>query len=143
MEVRAIPEGFNTVTPYLLAEDADQLLTFLQAAFNAIVLEKIAGPQGKTAHAQVRIGNSIVMVGGKPGTASNESMLYLYVEDTDALYHQAIAAGATSILAPINQFYGDRNAAVKDCCGHQWWIATHIEDVSKEELEIRAKQMHG
>ena len=143
MKVNPIPAGFSTVTPYLLAEDADKLLSFLEAAFNAVIQERIAGPQGKTAHAQVLIGNSIVMVGGKPGTASNESMLYLYVEDTDAVYHQAIAAGATSILEPVNQFYGDRNAAVKDCCGHQWWIATHVEDVSKEELEIRAKKMHG
>lgn len=141
MSVNPIPVGFHTVTPYLLTDDADRLLGFLQKAFNASIQEKVLGPEGRTAHAAVLIGNSMVMLGSKPGTTSNHSMLYLYVDDTDAMYQQALSAGAKSIQEPKNQFYGDRNAAVEDCCGHQWWIGTHVEDVSPEELERRAKEM--
>lgn len=138
--VKAIPEGYHTITPYLVADDADKLIEFLKNAFNADINECMRGGDGKICHAELKIGDSKLMVGGKPGQPMSSAMLYLYVEDTDALYHQAIAAGGKSILEPMDQFYGDRNSGVQDPCGNQWWIATHVEDLSIEELEKRAKQ---
>lgn len=139
MSVKPIPAGYHTVTPYLLASDARKLLDFLKAAFGAVSTEFISDSDGSVAHAEVKIGDSIVMVGGKKNAPLTTSMFYLYVEDTDAVYQQALAAGATSLMEPQNKFYGDRNAAVQDPFGNQWWIATHVEDVSPKELEKRMK----
>jgi PhnB protein len=97
-------------------------------------------PDGTVMHAEIQIGNSRVMLGEAKGEHKpSQSMLYLYVEDTDAMYKRAMQAGGISIMEPTNQFYGDRNAGVKDHCDNQWWIATHVEDVSAEEMEKRMK----
>lgn len=139
MAVKPIPEGFHTVTPYLTVDNASALLDFMKRALGATEFHVMRRPDGSVWHADVVIGNSHVMCGQVPDpSAAMTSMLYLYVPDADAMYRQALAAGATSISEPTTQFYGDRHGAVKDCCGNAWWFATHVEDVSPEELERRA-----
>lgn len=139
MAVKAIPDGYHTITPYLMVQGAGQLIDFLKLAFDAQETERITAPDGAIAHAEVRIGDSIVMMSDAGGErVPMPSGLYLYVNDTDAVYKSALRAGATSIMAPADQFYGDRSAGVKDPVGNQWWIATHKEDVSPEELKRRA-----
>jgi PhnB protein len=139
MAVKPVPAGFHTVTPYLTVTDAGALLDFLRRGIGAAEHHIMRGPDGKIAHGDVLIGDSHVMFGQAPDpSTAMSSMLYLYVPDCDALYSRAISAGATSISEPQTQFYGDRSGAVRDCCGNQWYFATHIEDVSDEELGRRA-----
>lgn len=138
--VNYIPKGFHTVTPYLIVEGADKLIDFLKQSFGAEEVERIAGPDGKVGHAEVRIGDSMIMMGEASGEWKPiPGSIYLYVKDTDAAYKHALEAGATSVMEPADQFYGDRNAGVRDVCGNTWWIATHIEDVSSEEIARRAQ----
>ena len=137
MAVKAIPDGFHSVTPSVLVEDGATFIDFGQQAFGAEQFERMENPDGTVRHAQVKIGDSFVML-GKPQGASMPASLYLYVPDCDAVYERALAAGATSIMEPADQFYGDRGAGVTDPCGNMWWIGTHIEDVSPEELARRA-----
>jgi PhnB protein len=149
MAVQPIPVGYHTVTPYLIVESASELIDFLQAAFNAQGVQQMTGADGRIVHAEVKIGDSIVMV----SDASDEwrampSTLHLFVTDTDAMYQAALQAGATSLMEPADQFYGDRSAGVEDSCGNRWWLATHIEDVSPDELAKRMEayaeqQAHG
>ena len=139
MAVKPIPEGYHTVTPYLVVEGAGKLIDFLKQAFDAEVVFRMPGPNDTVGHAEVRIGNSMIMLAD--ASAEHQAapgMICLYVEDVDTLYQRAIAAGATSIKEPANQFYGDRSGGVKDASGIQWWISTHIEDVAPEEMEKRA-----
>lgn len=141
MAVKPIPEGFHTVTPYLVVEGVTGLLDFLKAALGATEIERTSDGTGRVMHAQVRIGDSMVMMGeAMEGFPPMPSSLYLYVPDTDALYHQAIQAGGESLMEPADQFYGDRNAGIKDPSGNKWWIATHVEDVPPEELARRARE---
>lgn len=140
MTVKAIPDGFRTVTPYLVAPDAGGLIDFLKNAFGAEEMFRMARPDGGIMHAQVKVGDSIVMMGG----ASEQcppmpAGLYLYVEDADRLYRRALAAGATSVMEPMDAFWGDRAGAVKDSFGNFWWIATHREDVPPDEIARRAE----
>jgi PhnB protein len=140
MPVKAIPEGYGAVTPYLIVKDANALLTFVQEAFGARVKEAHRMPDGTVMHADVVIGDSHVMMGqaGGPWRPIPGSIL-LYVEDADATYAAALKAGAKSVQELTNQFYGDRSGGVEDPSGVTWWISTHIEDVSTEELERRMK----
>jgi PhnB protein len=141
--VKPVPEGYSAVTPYLVVEDAGKVVEFLKKAFDAKEHHISKGPDGKVVHAEVRINGAPIMIGGgRPGGVLSPAMVYLYLADTDGYYKRAIDAGATSVMAPANQFYGDRNAGVKDSAGNQWWIATHVEDVSPEELEKRMKAMY-
>jgi uncharacterized glyoxalase superfamily protein PhnB len=141
MAVKPIPEGFHTVTPYLVVSGVARLIDFLKEAFGATEMHRSTRPDGTVMHAQVKIGDSPIMMGEVMGefTAKTTS-LYLYVPDTDALYKRALAAGAVSIMEPMDMFYGDRNGGVKDFAGNEWWIATHIEDVPPAELERRAEE---
>jgi PhnB protein len=140
MPVKPIPDGYHTVTPYLIVQGVAGLIDFLKQAFDAKEEHRTAMPDGTVMHAQVRIGDSAVMMGQAPGAHTPmPSAIYLYVPDADAVYRRALAAGATSIMEPADQFYGDRNAGVKDPSGNHWWIATHKEDVSPEELQKRAE----
>jgi PhnB protein len=142
--VKPIPDGYHTVTPYLVASDAAKLIEFLKKAFDAKELHRSTGPDGSVAHAEVSVGDSRIMIGGgRPGVPPMPCMLYLYVPDTDSLYKSALAAGASSIMEPTNQFYGDRNAGVKDAEGNQWYIATHLEDVAPEELQKRMEAAYA
>lgn len=139
--VKPIPEGYHTVTPYLVVEGANRLLAFLEAAFGAKVLYRTDRPDGEIAHAEIQIGDSRVMLSGsQPQWPALPCALYLYVEDCDALYAQALAAGAKSTQEPADMFYGDRHGGVIDPSGNQWWIATHIEDVGPEELDRRSAE---
>lgn len=134
-----MPEGYHTVTPYLLVRGADRLIDFLQQVFDAEETERMQRPDGSIMHAEVRIGDSVVMLGEATGDHERmPAMLHVYLEDTDAAYRRALAAGATSLQEPEDQFYGDRTGGVQDAFGNQWWLATHVEDVSPEEMQRRA-----
>jgi len=138
MTVKPVPEGYHTVTPYLVVDDAQKLIEFAKRAFDAKVGEEMKREDGTIMHAELHIGDSRIMLG--QASEQHKAMpcaLYLYVPDTDATYKKALAAGAVSTMEPANQFYGDRNAGVRDQNGITWWIGTHVEDVSPEELKKR------
>jgi PhnB protein len=138
MPVKPVPEGHHTVTAYLLVDDADTQLDFLQRAFGGRVTELHKDPSGRVMHADVLIGDSHVML-GQAGAEwkAMPAMVHLYVPDCDAMYRAAITAGATSVREPKTEFYGDRSGGVRDRNGNQWWIATHVEDVSADEIARR------
>jgi PhnB protein len=139
MVVKPIPEGYHTIIPYLVVQGAAQLIDFLKQAFGAEEILRMARPDGTIMHAEIKIGDSRVMIGEAQGEFTPmPAMLHLYVEDTDTVYRRALQAGATSLREPEGQFYGDRIGGVRDSFGNQWWIATHIEDVSTEEMARRA-----
>ena len=141
MAVKPIPDGYETVTPYIVVRDAAAVIEFATRAFGAREHHVMRLPDGRVMHGDIIIGTSHVMVGQAGGENKPfPAMLYLYVPDVDAVYQQAIAAGGTSIAEPATQFYGDRHAAVNDTEGNQWWIATHVEDVPDDEMERRAAQ---
>jgi len=142
MKTKPIPDGFRSVTPYLVVKGAEQLIEFMKKAFDAKQIYVSKRPDGTIMHATMLINDSMIML----AEATEQypilpSMLYLYVPYTDAVYKKAMAAGAISIMEPADQFYGDRNAGVKDASGTQWWIGTHIEDVSEEELQKRQEKL--
>jgi uncharacterized glyoxalase superfamily protein PhnB len=140
MTVKTIPEGYHTVTPYLVVHGAPELLDFMKQAFGATESHRSAQPDGTIMHAEVRIGDSMVMMSEAQGEFKRmPAMIHLYVEDVDAVYERAIRAGATSLREPSDQFYGDRTGGVQDPCGNQWWIATHKEDLSIEEIRRRTE----
>jgi len=140
MAVQPIPPGYRTVTPYLVVDDVVRLLDFIKRAFSAVETYRSPGPGGAIMHAEARIGDSMVMMGAaREGNPALRSMLYLYVEKVDDVYKQAIAAGGQSIHEPEDQFYGDRCGGLSDPFGNQWWIGTHVEDVSHEEIVRRMK----
>jgi len=137
MAVRPIPEGYHTVTPYLVVEGASRLIEFMREAFGAVERSRF-GDGDRITHGEVQIGDSIIMLSdGQPAQPQFPAMIHLYVDDCDAVYRRALAAGATSLREPADQFYGDRSAGVSDAFGNQWWIATHAEDVSDEEMHRR------
>jgi len=139
-QVKPIPDGYHTVTPVLMVNDAAKLIEFLKQAFGARERERYADPDGKILHAEVTLGDSIVQLSDATGEWKPVQVpLLLYVTDTDATYRRALKAGATSLREPMDAFYGDRTAGVKDSFGNSWWIATHQEDVSREDLEKRAE----
>ena len=139
--VKAIPEGMHTVTPFLVVDGANDLIEFIEQSFDGKVTSIMKTKEGRVMHAGVQIGDSQIMV-----TDSTEkypaagSRLYLYVDDVDETYKNAINAKGTSLREPTDEFYGDRSSGVKDSWGNEWWIATHVEDVDDEEMEKRAKE---
>ena len=138
MAVKAVPEGYHTVTPYLVVDDADTLLKFVKDAFGAKEHDVMRHPDGAIWHADVTIGDSHVMLSQASGEfPAMPAAIYLYVPDTDETYRRAVAAGATSTMEPVTHFYGDRGAGVKDASGISWWIGTHVEDVPAEEMNRR------
>lgn len=140
MAVKPIPDGYHSVTPYLIVQGASGLIDFVKQVFNGEAFVRMERADGTILHAEVRIGDSVVMLSDAGGESTPmPGMLHLYVNDADATYRRALAAGATSLQEPANQFYGDRSAGVKDQFGNQWWIATHIEDVSAEEMARRSE----
>jgi PhnB protein len=139
-KVSPIPKGYHTVTPYLLVQGAASFIAFAKKALAAEVVRRSDGPNGLVINSELKIGDSMLMCADpKPGAPSLPSMFYLYVADTDAWYARAVAGGAESVMKPADQFYGDRNAGVKDPFGNQWWFATHVEDVSDAEIAKRAQ----
>ena len=144
MSVKPIPDGYHSVTPYLTIEGAAEAIEFYKKAFGAVELFRMAMPDGKVGHAEIRIGNSPVMIGEvcpQMGTRAPEGPtpggMMIYVEDVDALAKQAVAAGATVVQPVMDQMWGDRMGKFTDPYGHQWSLATHIEDVSHAEVIAR------
>ena len=144
MSDKAIPEGHPTVTPFLIVDDPQAAMDFLVAALDARPKGKFVSPDGRMFHGELWIGDSPVMLGN-----SNEqmpaltSMFYLYVPDVDAVFAQAVSAGGKALMEPQDMFYGDRSGCFKDPSGNIWWLATHIEDVSDEELKRRFTEMQS
>ena len=137
--VKAVPDGVHTVTPYLLVKGAAKLMTFLEKAFRAREKFKLADETGRIHHAEMWIGDSVVMLSdGSDEWGPTRTNINLAVEDCDAMYKSAMAAGGKSLREPATQFYGDRSAGVEDPFGNHWWMSTHVEDVSPEEIERRA-----
>ena len=149
--VKPVPEGYHTVTPYLIVKGAAQALDFYARAFGAVERLRIDGG-GKIGHAEIAIGDSCVMLADEhpevdalsPTTVGGSPVsLHLYVEDVDAVVARAVAAGATLVRAVADQFYGDRVGGIADPFGHRWFIATHKEDLSNEELQRRSTAQRG
>ncbi len=138
MAVKPIPEGFHSVTPALVVDGAAKLVDFLKTVFAAEEVLRMRGPGDTIMHAEVRIGDSIVMLGDAAHEPRMPGRLYVYVKDVDVAYRRALEAGATSLTEPTNMFYGDRAARVRDPFGNVWGIAMHVEDVPAEELVKRA-----
>jgi PhnB protein len=141
MEVKPIPQGYRTITPYLRVKGAKTLINFLERAFGAKNMRQTVRPDGSIGNAEVLIGDSMIMIAdGTETWQSSPTSIYMYVENCDAVYQKAIEEGGESIIEPQDMFYGDRNAGVKDFCGNSWWIGTHIEDVSDEEIQNRMEE---
>jgi PhnB protein len=141
MAVKPIPDGYSTVTPYLIVRGASELIDFVKDAFGAEERGRMEGPDGTIGHAEVKIGDSVIMIAdGNDEWPSTPAMLHLYVEDCDSVFERALKAGAKSVREPEDQFYGDRSATVTDSFGNSWSLATHVEDVPREEMERRAKE---
>jgi PhnB protein len=150
MAVKPIPDGYHTVTPYMIVKGAAQALEFYKKAFGATELMRFPGPDGKVGHAEIRIGDSAIMLADEHpemGARSPQSFggspvsILLYVKDVDALAKQAVAAGAKVVKPVKDQFYGDRSGTFTDPFGHSWTIATHKEDVTPEEMQRRMEEM--
>lgn len=141
MPVKPIPDGYHSVSPYLTVIGVAKVIEFLKKTLDATSFECHTMPDGRIMHAEVRIGDSVVML-GEPMTPdqARPANLHVYVKDVDATYKRAIAAGGRSIREPANQFYGDRSGGVQDVAGNQWWFATHVEDMSPEEMKRRAQE---
>jgi PhnB protein len=148
MTGQPVPEGYHTITPYLPVDDAAAAIDFYQRAFGAKERARMPGPDGKIAHAEIEIGNSVVMVSdpfpqatARPpkelgGTSAG---IFMYVENVDEIFRRAVDAGASPTMEPDDMFWGDRFGSVTDPFGHAWQIATHVEDVPPEEMVERAK----
>lgn len=148
-KVKAIPDGYHTVIPTLIVRGADKAIDFYKRAFGAKELMRMPGPGGKgIMHAEIKIGDSAIMLADEfpdMGTRSPETLggvagsIYLYLEDVDKSFEQAVAAGAQSKMPPTDMFWGDRFAKLTDPFGHEWAMATHKEDVSEEEIRKRGE----
>jgi PhnB protein len=136
-----IPAGYHSVRPTFCVEDAPAFIEFLIDVFRASERMRFDSPDGRVMHAEMTIGDSVVMLGSSmENWPARTGSAYVYVDDIDAAYQRALKAGATSVREPENQFYGDRSAVVKDKFGNVWGIATHVEDVSPEELQRRTEE---
>lgn len=147
-----IPEGYHSVTPYLSIKGAAKAIDYYKQAFGATELFRMAGPDGKIGHAEIKIGDSPIMLADEfpemefvsPQTLGGTPVgIMIYVDDVDKIYKQAISGGGKEVKPLQNQFYGDRSGTLKDPFGHVWTVATHVEDVAPEELERRAKAAHA
>ena len=152
MAVKPIPDGYHTVTPYLYIRGAADAIEFYKKAFGATEIMRMPMPDGKIGHAEIKIGDSPIMLADEqpemgvlgPQTRGGvTSSIMLYVEDADAMFDQAVLAGAKVSRPLKDQFYGDRSGTLEDPWGHQWTVATHVEDVSMEEMERRMAAMPG
>jgi PhnB protein len=147
--VKPIPEGYHSITPYLIISNAAEAIEFYKKAFGAEEIFRMAGPDGKIGHAEIKIGNSIIMLGDECPEMSYRSVqtmggspvgLLIYLEDVDTAFQRAVDAGA-KISRPLkDQFYGDRMGSVSDPFGFEWSLGTHIEDVAPEEMSRRVEE---
>lgn len=150
MAVKPIPDGYHTVTPYLIVNGAVKAIEFYAAAFGATELFRLPGPDGKLGHAEIKIGDSPVMLAdefpdmgakGPQSYGGSPVSILVYVADVDAMTERAVAAGATIVRPLQDQFYGDRSSTLTDPFGHQWTLATHKEDVAPDEMQRRMDAM--
>ncbi|HEY8674265.1 MAG TPA: VOC family protein [Candidatus Dormibacteraeota bacterium] len=142
MAVEFKPAGYHAVTPYLVVDGAERLITFILDVVGGTGMMRLPGPDGRIGHAEIRVGDSVVMLADVPPSGElTTSMLHVYVADSDATYERALAAGATSLREPTNEFYGDRNSGVQDPFGNKWYFATHFEDVADDEMARRAAEL--
>lgn len=148
MTVKAIPQGYHSVTAYLMVEGAADAIGFYKDVFGATELFRMPDARGRIMHSEIRIGDSVVMLADThPGTtcSSPRSLggssvgLMIYLENVDTVFARALKAGSKSLRPVTNQFYGDRSGTLEDPFGHIWTVATHVEDVPPEELERRAR----
>jgi PhnB protein len=146
-QVKPIPDGYTSVTPYIMIEGASEAIEFYKKAFGAQELERMSGPDGKVLHAEIRIGNAIVMLSdasaqwkGPKALGGSPASICLYVPDADAVFKAAVDAGATVRMPIQEQFWGDRYGMLVDPFGHNWSVATHVEDVTKEEMQKRMEK---
>jgi PhnB protein len=146
-KVKPVPEGYHSVTPYLIMADAGRALEFYKQAFGASEIMRMGAPGGKVGHAEIQIGDSRIMLAdehpamgyrGPKAFGGSAVGIHLYVEDVDTVFNRAVAAGATVKRAVQDQFYGDRSGTLEDPFGHTWHIATHKEDLTPEEIGKRA-----
>jgi len=149
MATKAIPEGYRTATPYLIVKGAADAIEFYKRAFGATEMLRMADPQGRVGHAEIRIGDSVIMLADEhpamgyrsPRALGGSSVsILLYLENVDAVFDRAVSAGGKALRPVTNQFYGDRSGTLEDPFGHVWTVATHVEDLSAEELDLRVKE---
>lgn len=152
LQVRPVPEGMHTVTPHLVCAGAADAIAFYQKAFNATEVGRLPGPQGKLMHAMIRIGDSAVMLVdempdwgslGPKSLKGSPVTIHLYVEDVDAFVQRAVAAGAKITMPLEDMFWGDRYCRLEDPFGHHWSVATHLREVSPEEMQQAMQKMGG
>lgn len=142
--VKAIPDGYHSISPALTCKDAARAIDFYKKAFNAQEIMRMAAPDGKISHAELKIGDSVIFLNDEMGpmmgttTGTPRLSLFLYVEDADTTFNNAVKAGAKVDMPLENQFWGDRYGKLTDPFGHQWGVATHVEDVAPEEINKRA-----
>ena len=142
--VKPIPEGFRTVTPYLICDRAAEVIDFLKRAFGAQVSFQMMNPDGSIGHSEIRIGDSMIMLSSaREQWKAMPAMIHMYVDNVDAWYAKAIEAGAETVMPVADQFYGDRSGGVKDIAGNYWWMATHVKDISEEEMKRLHSQKSG
>ena len=131
MATQAIPDGYHTVTPYLIVQDASGLIDYLGKAFGATERMRMPNGEGAIMHAEVQLGDSVIMLAeASEAYQAKPAMIHLYVPDVDAMYKRALEAGSESMREPAEQSYGDRSGGVKDRWGNEWWLATHVKDVA-------------
>jgi PhnB protein len=148
MSIKPVPEGYRTATPYLIVKGAAEAIEFYKRAFGASEMLRMADPQGRIGHAEIRIGDSVIMLAdehpamgyrGPRSLGGSSVSILLYVEDVDKVFERAVKAGAKGQRPVMNQFYGDRSGTLEDPFGHIWTVATHVEDVPAEEMKRRAE----
>jgi PhnB protein len=143
----SVPDGYHTITPSLMMENAAQTIEWYKKALGAEEMSRFTGPDGKIMHADLKIGNSRLMIGevmngqkGPKAIGGSPASLWMYVENSDAVFNKAVSAGGKVHMPMADQFWGDRAGAFTDPAGYVWWIATHTEDVSKDEMRRRADE---
>jgi PhnB protein len=147
-KAQAIPRGYHTVTPSLVVAGAGKAIDFYKQAFGAVELMRFPGPDGTIMHAEIRIGDSIVMLGdempeqggrGPKSIGGTPVSFFIYKENVDAAWKEAVDAGARTIMPLADQFWGDRTGCLEDPFGHRWWLAQHIQDLTPEEMQRNAE----
>jgi len=148
-QVKPVQEGYHSITPYLVVQDAARALDFYQRVFGAKEIVRMNNPQGRVGHAEIRIGDSILMLAEETpnsGVRCPQSLngstvsIFVYLEDVDSVFNKALSAGAQEVQRPADMFWGDRYGRLTDPFGHSWSLATHIEDVTPEEIGRRAQE---
>ncbi|MDO9046387.1 MAG: VOC family protein [Methylobacter sp.] len=150
MTVKPIPDGYHSITPYLMVKGASEAIEFYKRAFGAIEIFRLSHPNGQIGHAEIKIGDSSIMLADPceqgafrtPQSLGGSSVaLHVYVENVDAQFAQAVSAGAKAVKPVFDQFYGDRTGTLQDPFGHIWFLATHKEDIALEEINRRAEAL--